>query len=404
VRSLATWKARLLRSRYADRLRGISVHWPELPVSIVSAVRLILHQPAQPCVLLVEPNTYHGETLPSYLHYFSTLGYSCVVLCRLEHLREECFCRVKPAPHALPLDPAVLRWLLTLGILRRYEWLFITSRKVADPHFRLWGRYLGSLKREPQTKRGTACVEHALDSDEHPSLVERDRTMVLFNPPTRPTSVPEISVHHFGLVQQASVRPSARRFVFVGRPSVYREALVQLFRALAGIDAHRAFEIHLVGPTVDAFGGDTVPPCVRFCGRLRFPDLYNLIEASDFVLPLLDPLLPQHADYLGRLISGSRQLILGFQKVPVMDAVFARHYGLPESGVVLYRSGGLHDALVQAINLSDAEYESRRACIAQAASSANQRSIINLRAVLSEAAGSDSQASAANTSSVGLQA
>ena len=90
--------SRLFKNKYTARLAGIIRYWPELPVAVVSFIRFALLRVSKRTVLLVEPNTFHGEIQPGCCKYFEDLGYDVVVVCRYANQSENVFCRFQKAP------------------------------------------------------------------------------------------------------------------------------------------------------------------------------------------------------------------------------------------------------------------------------------------------------------------
>jgi hypothetical protein len=102
------------------------------------------------------------------------------------------------------------------------------------------------------------------------------------------------------------------------------------------------------------------------------------LDDADFFLPLLDPDNPGHRRYLSGETTGSRQLILGFGVVPVINEVFADAYRFDETNAVLYPAKDLAGAMLRSIRMSPDEYAQRRGGLAKLAEEVRRESLRNL--------------------------
>jgi hypothetical protein len=106
--------------------------------------------------------------------------------------------------------------------------------------------------------------------------------------------------------------------------------------------------------------------------------MYARLEQADFILPLLEPDTQRY--YLEGCTSGTRQLVLGFQIVPVIHQAFGKGYGFDDSACVAYDDSGLVEALERALELVEEQYID---CVGQLALTRQRvwdQSIANLQA------------------------
>lgn len=80
------------------------------------------------------------------------------------------------------------------------------------------------------------------------------------------------------------------------------------------------------------------------------------MEQSDFFLTLWDKNDSTHDKYRTNLISGSPQLIFGFNKIPVIQKEFADFYDFDDTNAIVYQGNNLTDAMEQAILMTDNHY------------------------------------------------
>ena len=48
--------------------------------------KFFFHKISRHTILIIEPNTYHGEILPGFIKYFEDLGYSVELFLRTQHI------------------------------------------------------------------------------------------------------------------------------------------------------------------------------------------------------------------------------------------------------------------------------------------------------------------------------
>ena len=164
-----------------------------------------------------------------------------------------------------------------------------------------------------------------------------------------------LNPHHFGRITHNDYKKDGVvRFITVGSIKTAKRNFSELAEALSKL--HGNWELKIVGAVDNPDCLKALPPQVKILGRLDFADMYREIENSDFLLPLLDPEIEVHKHYLHSCTSGSRQLILGFQVVPVIHRDFGIHYNFSEKNAVFYGEISLADAMEKAMQLSFDEY------------------------------------------------
>ena len=101
---------------------------------------------------------------------------------------------------------------------------------------------------------------------------------------------------------------------------------------------------------------DEIKPFIIATGRQIAESMYQYMEQSDFFLTLWDKKDPTHDKYRTNLISGSPQLIYGFNKIPVTQKEFADFYDFDKTNAIVYTDDGLIAAMEQAILMTDTQY------------------------------------------------
>lgn len=111
----------------------------------------------------------------------------------------------------------------------------------------------------------------------------------------------------------------------------------------------------------------------------NFPKMYKEIENADFLLPLLDPINPEHHHYLTDCASGAKQLVLGFLTPCLINSEFAQKYGFSDKDSILYEDKNLYNAMNNAINIKQDEYASMQSNLKILADNVYKESLNNLK-------------------------
>jgi hypothetical protein len=372
-------------------LRGFCRNWREVLLGSRDFVRFLFWRVPSKCVLIAEPNAFHGECLPGYVAYFEALGYQCVVLLRFANVADDPFCRFEHRPTCFCLTIWGMRKVLRMRKVKDFEYVLIGSSQSYLEEYRYWWRYLDFLGKLPEGKYGYGVIEHDFSRDaygdfwdkqtEGSSYLEQmlQHTFMLTATPFRNTSIPMLNPHDFGMVKaRKGFAGNKRIFITIGTVSANNRnfgAMFQAFDELSSVG--KSFEVWIIGK-IRSPELLTNRSYARAFGRVSFEEMYDRLEQSDFILPLLEPDTQRY--YLEGCTSGTRQLIFGFKIVPVIHRAFAKRYGLDESACVAYEDSGLAEALGRALELDERQYVN---CVEQLAL-ARQRvwdeSIANLQA------------------------
>lgn len=375
---------RLFNNQYADRLRGLVTNWPEAYVSFTSIVRFIALKPAGKTVIFVEPNAFHGEVIPGFYKYFNDLGYSVIVFCRQANQQDNPFCRCTNKPRIFAFDPLPMRWVLMLDKVSAFDLMFLTSKKMFDPYVHIWGDYIGTLPDKPKSKYGVMSVEHDPKPEERPEDQHLHDTFVLTKQTLNQAELPMLNPHWFGEIKITPLNEGKRVFILVGGGTIYENSIALLIKAAKELQDQYDFEIWLVGKGLGSTFEGALPACIRVFGRVRFEKLYELMERSDFILPMLDPNNPDHQTYLNGVTSGSRQLVLGFSKVAVIHRQFAQRYDFSEGNTLVYDDDSFLSVLEKALTISMAEYSALQKSLQKLSRDVYKESFNNLKSRIND--------------------
>ncbi len=337
-------------------------------------------------VLIVEPNSYHAELLPGFVNYFQKIGIKTVLLCRREHQQSGVFSRVpaKERPLMFVMNPALMKCCLKPEWTCNFEYVFLTSSYLAERYgfFGLFFNYLGF---DPIGKKSTFIVEHVLKNIQPEIEAHRFNYRQIFalnEFSSNQGLLKMLNPHYFGEVRIQRRKTEPIVFITVG--AVFqrgRNAFDELIQAVQQLEqkGYSNFLIKVIGRGMDKiFFGKTGISRICPLGCLDYPQMFSKLEEAHYFLPLLDPNLENHREYLTDRTSGSRQLILGFAKIPIIHEAFASVYGFNEINAVLYTNGGLETALERAINMEEHQYFQKVEALEELKNEIYSKSMTNL--------------------------
>ncbi len=195
-----------------------------------------------------------------------------------------------------------------------------------------------------------------------------------------------VNPHYFGTVQITPKKTGVTRFITIGAMRSKRRNTRLLVDAVSALhEAHTtAFRISVIGR------GDLrgVPKHLRqyfeIKGRVDFATLYAELEQADYVLTLLDPENAAHERYITTGSSGSFQLVYGFAKPCLIAKKFAAPNGFDATNSIVYPdNAALWLAMQLAISMSQQSYAALQQQLQSHAATLYQRSLKNLRQLIS---------------------
>lgn len=352
------------------------------PISLIS---FLGHSIKDKTVLLVEPNDFHAQCLPGYTKYLLDLGYRVDVLMTKKNFKDNPFVRFEdPQIKLFQYSRRWLRFILKLKKINQYEFVVITTSRYFSDEPEKQGRSY-SIQEElgfvPTGKRKTLFINH--DTTEidlfNFQKFEKNNQIITLGNFNRGTMV-----HPFYIGPTIS-KPlnQKRRFICVGGLYAVCKNHGLLIDALQILHKKNIdCEVVIVG----SGSLDKIPAHLRhyikLTGYLKFPTMYNEMEKSDFFLPLLDPLTSEHERYITTGITGSYALILGFNKPCLIAKHFASFYGFNQTNSFVY-SHDLADAMIEAIRLTQSEYNNKCNALKELAQKNYSESLQNLKEMIS---------------------
>ena len=346
------------------------------------------HRIAPRTILIIEPNGCHGETLPGFCKYLSDLNYTIDVIIHHSVAAENPFSRIsKQGISFFEMSWPFLKKLMNAPIIDQYEAIILTTSSL----YWLSGKndspssldYMGL-----RSKSKVFIVEHEMPDIERfdeGTFVEHKRLITLGNF-ERGTW---INPHYFGPISK-NKKNSTTEFIIVGSLSPEKKNYRLLVNAMEELEVSckKDYIVNIIGNSeIPKTLPNNIIQHLRLHGRLDFPRMYDLVEQSDFFLPLLDPTNPEHTRYITRGVTGSAQLIYGFLKPPVIHEKFSLFYGFSPKNSIIYRKSELGSAMNRAIELSAVDYSSIQESLRLLAGCVYKTSLMNFQEALSHAPG-----------------
>jgi hypothetical protein len=365
--------------------RIAAFQWRESIESVKSMYRFMRQEVPANSVLIVEPNMFHGEILPGFCRYFQELGFNVTLLVRRENFHSGIFCRYPNGPRIFCFGKLGMKLALKSKRVSKFRMVLLTSTIFAEKYI-FFGFYFDYLGFAPRSNNGYLVIVHhfpeVLPLIES-GAIDMKRILLLSNYRDNKYTVPMLNPHYFGLVKHPD-RHETARFITVGTISSRNRNFSLLISSVNQLLSKgiRNFEIVVVGRGVTRDPSMKLPENVIILGELSFKDLFNKVEDSDYFLPLLDPRCEGHRRYLAGETTGSRQLILGFAKVPVIHELFAIAYNFTANNSFLHGDDGLAAAMEQAIHASREQYKRMQADLLALARQVHDESLYNLRTKL----------------------
>jgi len=364
-------------------MRLTSLSWGEITAGWASGRRLMAGVVPRRCVLVIEPNQFHAELLPGYCDYLRRMGFRVFLLLRRRNRESGVFSRipVEERPEMFVMGAAAMRRWLRRARLKEFELVLVTSTVLAEAHG-YYGLFFDFLGFTPNGEHGYLVVEHNFSSlvpAIEAGRIERGRVILLSPHVHEGFALPMVNPHYFGVTAHRGLG-GTRTFITVGSGTTRNRDFQQLVEAVNELEQRGVlnFRVFVVGRNVLPGLIAPVSQRISLLGYLSFENLYSALDDADFFLPLLDPDNPGHRRYLSGETTGSRQLILGFGVVPVINEVFADAYRFSETNAVLYPARNLADAMLRSIRMSPDEYAQRRGGLAKLAEEVQRESLRNL--------------------------
>lgn len=330
-----------------------------LKIESINLINFINAEISNNTVLVSEFNISHGEVVPGIVKYFLDLNYNVDIL-----LTNSLFC--ERAVEMFENNPRVKIFVLDLdrikkafysSKIKKYKHIFITSYYIYNT-VNNWPTVLDYIPKLYSLNRNTIIMQHHLDLIDS-RLRKREKKVAVMHDLASCYSKNYINPHYFGIIKGRPKSSSVVEFIVMGALSEQRRNYVLLFDSLKQLleDGISNFHLTIIGNGKIEYDFTYLKDFITITGRLSYTDLYKKINSSDFILPMLDPENKAHDRYIKDGVSGTFQLVYGFNKLCIVNSKFASVYWLDEKNSILYKENkDLTNALKLAIEMTQKEY------------------------------------------------
>lgn len=333
-------------------------------------------------ILFIEPNACHGEVLPGMYKYFSDLGYQVDVIMERKEAESYPFSKIKDSNlriFSMHLDNILT--ILKSGFIKQYDYIYLNTNKIYAKN----SITFPSLQKDFLV--GSEKILQMIHDTKYLSEYDKHKTnlLMLAKLPMTIDDVAIINTHYFGEIQ-FNKKNKIINFITIGNVDSNCKNFNLLTNTIEQIinKGINNFKVTIVSRTgyLDNIS-EKIINYVDFKGRLSYPDLYNEMEKADFFLPLLDPECEAHNRYVTTGTSGSFQLIYGFLKPCIINSKFASIPGFDNQNSIIYdKNEELADKMIEAINMSEENYNEMRNKLKELANNIYQESLDNLRKII----------------------
>ena len=329
-------------------------------------------------VLLIETNGCHGEVISAYFQYFQDLGYNVDIIMHDFVYKENHFTRHDISNiNIYHCHQTAMHKMFQSKKMDRYKAIFImTPINTANGKSVLtFFPELNRFKNLYVVAHNLPCIEENYKNFDKKHILGLGRKLGDF-PSTNP--------HSFGKVLKNQTKHTPTTFITVGRidPQIKDHSmLISAVQELATKGYN--FRVIIIG------GGKKMPNInneikkyIVAPGRQIAEKMYRYMEQSDFFLTLWDKNNPMHDKYRTNLISGSPQLIFGFNKIPIIQKEFADFYDFDKTNAIVYQGDNLASAMESAILMKDSEYKKMYNKLDELSKDVYNESLNNLKKIL----------------------
>ena len=306
-------------------------------------------------ILIVEPNMrYHGECLAGYVKMFNDLGYNVHIIMGNDSKNLGVFDRcskLNVKVFGFDFYKSMLAAVNTQDLMLKYKKVIITTALDNDGEMMLYRINYPWL---------CSCVFHSIRSmtDYGLDFMEKEGKGFVISYFGN-NNLKTINPHYFGDTEVTPKNKDVIEFVTIGRIqkdvknyNLLKDSIKSLLK-----DGITNFRVNVIGWAGNMDIEEDIKPYINFLGKLSFPDMYSVIEKSDFLLSLLDCENEKHLLYTKDLATGSNQLVLGFEKPYLISKVYADAYRYNDSNAIIYNDNDLPSAMKRAMKITDEEYE-----------------------------------------------
>lgn len=304
-------------------------------------------------VLLIETNGCHGEVISAYFKYFQDNGYNVDLVIHNVIYHENHFSR-----HDISKINIFHMFTTAMHTIFKSKKMDMYKAIIIMTPMNYTFKSQSVLDMFPELKRFKNLYILAHNSPNLETHYKDFKQTHIFGLGRRLNKYPATNPHLFGRIHKNSKRHTPVTFITVGGISPKRKnhnILISAIKTLA--DSGYNFKVIIVGGGKMPNLPNDIKKYIIAPGRQVGEQMFRFMEQSDFFLPLWDKNNPDHNKYKTNQISGSPQLIYGFNKIPIVQQEFAEFYDFNNTNSIIYQDDNLARAMEHAIQMTDQQYK-----------------------------------------------
>lgn len=303
-------------------------------------------------VLLIETNGCHGEVISAYFKYFQDLGYNVDILMHNFIYHENHFKRHNMSKtNIFHMLTTSMHRVFKSDKMNQYKAIIIMTPMnytfESQPVLNIF----------PELKRFNNIYMVAHNVHDINDYYKDFNFKHIFGLGRRLLNFPCTNPHLFGNINKNSTKHNPTTFITVGGINPKRKNHAILINAIEKLVAKGlAFKVIVVGDGKLKNIPESIKNNIVVTGRQISDNMFKLMEQSDFFLTLWDKNNPDHNKYKTDQVSGSPQLIYGFNKIPIVQKEFAEFYDFNNKNSIIYENDDLANAMERGISMNDEQY------------------------------------------------
>lgn len=326
----------------------------EYSIFDILQIKKFINTPIKPnSVLLVETNACHGEVISAYFKYFKDMGFNVDLIMHDVIYNENHFTRHDISDiNIFHSHTSAMHKMFRCQKMQQYKNIVIMT----PVNYTFDIQSVFEMFPELKEFQNTYLIAHNLrDIKNYYQSFNQNHILGC----TRHLGqYPNMNPILFGKLHKNNKKHHPTTFISVGGINAKRKNHKQLISIIKDLDDKKLdFKVIIVG------GGDKIkiesPQIAKhlvLTGRQIGEKMFQYMEQSDFFLTLWDKNNPVHNKYKTDQASGSIQLILGFNKIPILQKEFADFYDCTDKNAIIYTDNNLASAMEFAIQMNDAQY------------------------------------------------
>lgn len=328
-------------------------------------------------ILIFEPHPHHYEVIISSIYYFKELGYEVDLLVRENFDKEDILCRTSFAGVGISVfkndDEMISK--LSDKVIKEYDFIFFNSMEYWRDGKK--DRVLDFLGFVPNTKYGILGIYHNIEmiDDSDIGFLKEKRIFALTQTKVVNYVIPLFAACYFGEIHRK--KEIGRNVLYIGlsndRPiienNIAKISTSCKVKILGKVQPKKEF-VHKVGKKIINLGyqllgqgfrykktGSVKGFCkLNYCISPSFTEMFKEIDECDYVGISMDPFDEEYRPFLTGKTSGSKQIVIGFNKPCIINSRFCESFKLNKEYCITYDGNDLKTAFERIDSISPEEY------------------------------------------------